>query len=391
MSGAASSTVVSNVRGRARAHKARLEAQLDQERPSRSERLAATDDEMRQLELNREALQQSLGTTQDELQRLHDTRNAERQSYERAQLTSASELQRLSAEYDQARETLEQVRAAFQRPRARLESAGHRARQARTGARRTRRAAERAGGQTARPLSTQLKGRSRRPGRGSAWRSKPAAATSPSFSASSTRFARSWMSPQPSARRCKTTPTGCRSCRGTSTTVRGNIARSSSARRTACAGSLQTARSPHVNRSLVRLLGYRTRRRTADGGFRDHGVRICGRYALADRALPQHGDDGNGRDDVEEQRSRPRRRPAAGRARAPIESIEIVAEDITNLRAVEDQLRRAQRMEAVGRLASEVAVTCDNLLRDVTQDGEQWLAAIGSDTDPAASGRAAAR
>jgi two-component system cell cycle sensor histidine kinase/response regulator CckA len=37
-------------------------------------------------------------------------------------------------------------------------------------------------------------------------------------------------------------------------------------------------------------------------------------------------------------------------------------------------------MEAVGRLASEVAVTCDNLLRDVSQDGQQWLATIGSDT-----------
>jgi C4-dicarboxylate-specific signal transduction histidine kinase len=37
-------------------------------------------------------------------------------------------------------------------------------------------------------------------------------------------------------------------------------------------------------------------------------------------------------------------------------------------------------MEAVGRLASEVAVTCDNLLRHVSQDGQQWLATIGSDT-----------
>jgi hypothetical protein len=37
-------------------------------------------------------------------------------------------------------------------------------------------------------------------------------------------------------------------------------------------------------------------------------------------------------------------------------------------------------MEAVGRLASEVAVTCDNMLRDVSQDGQQWLDAIGSDT-----------
>jgi signal transduction histidine kinase len=38
-------------------------------------------------------------------------------------------------------------------------------------------------------------------------------------------------------------------------------------------------------------------------------------------------------------------------------------------------------MEAVGRLASEVAVTCDGLLRDVTRDAHEWLSAIASD-DP---------
>jgi two-component system cell cycle sensor histidine kinase/response regulator CckA len=36
-------------------------------------------------------------------------------------------------------------------------------------------------------------------------------------------------------------------------------------------------------------------------------------------------------------------------------------------------------MEAVGRLASEVAATCGNLLREVSQDCRQWLAAAGSD------------
>jgi hypothetical protein len=34
----------------------------------------------------------------------------------------------------------------------------------------------------------------------------------------------------------------------------------------------------------------------------------------------------------------------------------------------------------VGRLASEVAVTCDNLLRDASQEARQWLAAIGGNT-----------
>jgi len=52
-------------------------------------------------------------------------------------------------------------------------------------------------------------------------------------------------------------------------------------------------------------------------------------------------------------------------------SIDIVAEDITDVRALEERLRQAQRMEAVGRLASEVAVTCDALLSDVALTWEQ--------------------
>jgi hypothetical protein len=66
-------------------------------------------------------------------------------------------------------------------------------------------------------------------------------------------------------------------------------------------------------------------------------------------------------------------------AAAP-DAIEIVAEDITKLRDMEEKLRHSQRLESVGRLASEVAVTCDNLLRDVSQDGQQWLATLENDT-----------
>ena len=60
--------------------------------------------------------------------------------------------------------------------------------------------------------------------------------------------------------------------------------------------------------------------------------------------------------------------------------VDIVAEDVTTLRGVEERLRRAQRMEAVGRLASEVADTCDILLRNVSQDTRKWLAIVGSNT-----------
>jgi hypothetical protein len=65
----------------------------------------------------------------------------------------------------------------------------------------------------------------------------------------------------------------------------------------------------------------------------------------------------------------------------PTGSIDIVAEDITGVRALEERLRQAQRMEAVGRLASEVAVTCDALLTDVVRRAHEWLARAGSDDD----------
>ena len=57
--------------------------------------------------------------------------------------------------------------------------------------------------------------------------------------------------------------------------------------------------------------------------------------------------------------------------------IEIVAEDLTRVRVLQDRLGQAQRMEAVGRLASEVAVTCSNLIADVHHDVQQWLAGPG--------------
>ena len=60
-------------------------------------------------------------------------------------------------------------------------------------------------------------------------------------------------------------------------------------------------------------------------------------------------------------------------------SIEIVAEDITELRSLEERLRQTQRMEAVGRLASEVAVNCDALLRDVIRGATDWVGAVAHD------------
>ena len=57
--------------------------------------------------------------------------------------------------------------------------------------------------------------------------------------------------------------------------------------------------------------------------------------------------------------------------------IEFVAEDLTRLRILEERLSQAHRMEAVGRLASEVAVTCGTLLGDIHQSGREWLTRSG--------------
>jgi len=59
--------------------------------------------------------------------------------------------------------------------------------------------------------------------------------------------------------------------------------------------------------------------------------------------------------------------------------VELVVEDVTPLRVVEEKLRYAQRMEAVARYGAEVAVTCHSLLAHVKQEGQLWLARMESD------------
>jgi PAS domain S-box-containing protein len=61
--------------------------------------------------------------------------------------------------------------------------------------------------------------------------------------------------------------------------------------------------------------------------------------------------------------------------------IEIVGEDLTRLRVLEERLGQAHRMEAVGRLASEVAVTCSTLLTGIHRKGREWIKATGVDAD----------
>ena len=132
-----------------------------------------------------------------------------------------------------------------------------------------------------------------------------------------------------------------------------------------------------VNHSLAGLLGYRTARELQD-------VDVAGTVFesstdlrwLLDRALR------TGQvESLETTLTTRELRRLSVRLHAHSQDgwVTIAVEDLTALHAAEQRLREAQRLEAVGRVASEVATTCDTLLRDVSQGGRQWLAAIEDD------------
>jgi hypothetical protein len=54
-------------------------------------------------------------------------------------------------------------------------------------------------------------------------------------------------------------------------------------------------------------------------------------------------------------------------------AIEIAAENLTRVRVLQDRLDQARRMEAVGRLSSEVALNCAALLTDLQRKTREWL------------------
>jgi PAS domain S-box-containing protein len=79
---------------------------------------------------------------------------------------------------------------------------------------------------------------------------------------------------------------------------------------------------------------------------------------------------------------------AVSSADEPADVLEAIAEDVTDRRVLEDQLRQAQKMEAVGRLAGGVAHDFNNLLMVISGYAEVILAELPPDHRLHEKGRA---
>lgn len=351
-------------RRRRREHAARLESTIAGERIEFEGTIHAKDEEIRQLQVDRDDLQRTL--------------DEERHVFEQARLASESELQRISAEYDQLRQSLDHLQTALHTleriadehavERARLESvvaerdsalnvqaAEHlAARQAAQDAvaaiqDELRQTYERSRAESAR-LQRELDSlrRERDASRANAKALRDKADLVPSLQE------RLEASHKERRREFERAPHGLCHCTREGTIVR-------------------------ANHWLVRLLGYRRAEdlRNVDVGATVFECADDWRW-LIDRALSTRK-----AETIDAVWKAVHGRHLMVRLQALAitdDLLEIVVEDVTNVRALEDRLRAAQRMEAVGRLASEVAVTCDATLRDATREASEWLAALEPDT-----------
>jgi nitrogen-specific signal transduction histidine kinase len=339
-------------------------------------------EEIRHVRLERDTLHQSLDTSQEQLQGLKNASDAAREDFERARMTSEAELQRLAAEYADAQQRLEQVRTDLEQTLERVSS---------------EHAAERARLETlVIERDTQLEEQAVRHSA-----SQDAASNALMQIEDRLRLA---LEASSRDRREIDQLQGALEARGQeleATRSDREVLRTQADRVPQLQNQLedtwaenrrQFERTPygicrvgrdgalkHVNHALVALLRYRTGDDLLRVDFA-HNIFESGDDL---RLLIERCVSSGMMESVETTwRRKDRSRLVVRLFALPAvsESIEIVVEDITDLRALGEKLRQVQPMEAMARLATEVAGTCDNVLRGVSHDARQWLATIDSDT-----------
>ncbi len=369
--------VVVAARRRSREGWLRFEAQLAGERAAADRRLRAKDDEIREVRQERDRARHLLGTTQEQLRRLHASVDEERQAYARARETSESELQRVSGEYGQLRRSFDQLQISFQAlervagehaaERARLESVvAERDSQLSAQAERHR-SAER----IAQEAQAQLKERLRHV-----------------LETGRTETARLQKEIDELGRELSASRTHADALRGVAERVPGLEAKVELGARER---RRQFERAPYglcrctadgvitdANHALVALLG---RRRAEQLRNKDFAATVADSAGDLGWLLERVRDTGKAQAAETTWKTRHGRELAVRIQALPAAdgSLDIVVEDVTRLRSLEERLRRAARMEAVGRLASEVTGTCRTLLGDAARDAREWLAAVQGD------------
>jgi PAS domain S-box-containing protein len=327
----------------------------------------------------RASAEQALSLAQDQIRQLNDTREAERLEYERVRMAGESELQRLLGEHTQLRQSFESLQAAFQTlekitgehvaERGRLETAVA----SRDGELRALEEQRRIEAQTAQEALTRLRERYRQ-----------------TVERSDADIAHLFRQNDAMRQELEATRKRAEALRVDAERVPGlqaDLNLSQKERRR------EFERAPHglcrctpegvitdANHSFVTLLGRRRAEELKGADFAAAIADCAGDVSwLLERARTTRKTEA-----VETRWKNRDGRQLVVRLQAfapTTGSIEVVAEDITELRSLEERLRQTQRMEAVGRLASEVAVNCDALLRDVIRGANDWVGAVAHDTN----------
>ena len=368
--------VVAAYRRRSLEDKARLEAELTQERDAANRDRHAMTDEIQQLRAEHETLRRLLAASQEQLEQLHGTFDEERLAHERARLAREAELERVSTEHGQLSQSFEGLQSAFQTlEQVAGEHAAERARLERTVADRDsvlametdrHRVAERVAQDAFAARQTELQ---------------------TALDESGVEVARLRQEVD--------------SLRGTldDARARTEVLGRDAERVPGLRAELETSqkerrrefeRAPYAlcrctpagvitdaNHWFVAMLGRRRVDEVRNLDFASAVFDYAGDVAwLLERARAMRKTETVETDwkTTDGRRLNVRLRALA----AASGSVEVVVEDITGVRTLEERLRQAQRLEAVGRLASEVAVTCGWLLRDVSRGADEWLTATRS-------------